>query len=602
VDGSAKAPWRIEARLGAGAIAEVVRLRDAAGRTRAGKILHPSHRLDGAAAQRFAQEAAILAGLAHPNVVAVEGIVDIDGTPVLVMELVEGPSLAEILARDAPLAEPRIVALARGIAAGLACAHERGIVHRDLKPANVLVAAGDAPKLADFGMARASSYGVVDPHALAVLGTPDYMAPECLDPLAVDARTDLYALGCIVFEMACGRPPYVAATPMAVLHAHRTAPVPSLPDAVSPALRALVTALLAKAPAERPQAAAAVVAELDRIAGGGGHALALARNVTSRCPACGGPVVIELGACTGCGLATVRIEAGEHTVLVVGPGDVGDKLDSALRERLHHFLRDDAVPGLAPTPGLAKRIPRLPFTLATRLSESCAHALARALEAIGLKTQVVRGGALAVPAMRKKSWQMVGRVTAIAMTMMAGLWSQATMIGVAAVAFVGIIAGTVVWSTRSVARIRGAHATLPLPLADALGRATRALPAVTEARNREQLRGVVARVVALVPIAGSEPEAATELASAVDAAVAAAARVDALDRDLAAAGASAPQSRETLHERDVWASRLLRLAAALESLHARGVHARARVDAAPDADALDELRAHVEALEEVQRR
>src|SRR5690606_15528932 len=189
------------------------------------------------------------------------GAPDLPGRPALLMELVEGPTLAELIARDAPLETLRLLKLARDIARGLAVAHAGGVIHRDLKPANVLIAnAGtdaEIAKIADFGMARATSFAGVDRESMTVLGTPDYMAPETLDPLAVDPRTDLYALGCIMLEMASGRPPFSAPTPFAVLDAHRNRPAPSLPEQYGPELRELVRALLEQQPSDRPHAASA---------------------------------------------------------------------------------------------------------------------------------------------------------------------------------------------------------------------------------------------------------------------------------------------------------------------------------------------------------
>ncbi|MCA9688746.1 MAG: serine/threonine protein kinase, partial [Myxococcales bacterium] len=269
--------YRIGEALGQGAVATVVRVHGPDGRVYAGKILHASHGQDATAVARFAQEAELLAGIEHEHLVTLHGVVEIDGRRTLLMELVDGPTLEQLIARDAPLPEERVIALARGIAAGLSRAHGAGIIHRDLKPANVLVATGppETPKIADFGMARATSFAGVDRKAMAVLGTPDYMAPESLDPMAVDPRTDLYALGCILHEMMTGRPPYTAATPFGVLDQHRGAPIPPAPETYSRGLAALTAALLAKSPADRPQAAATVVTTLDRLAAGEGHGAAL---------------------------------------------------------------------------------------------------------------------------------------------------------------------------------------------------------------------------------------------------------------------------------------------------------------------------------------
>ncbi|MCA9720561.1 MAG: protein kinase, partial [Myxococcales bacterium] len=119
--------------LGQGAVATVVRVRDREGREFAGKALHASHGQDAAAVTRFVQEAELLAGLEHENLVQLHGVREIDGRRVLLMELVEGATLEQLIAREAPLAERRIAALGQGVAAGLSHAHAAGIIHRDLK-------------------------------------------------------------------------------------------------------------------------------------------------------------------------------------------------------------------------------------------------------------------------------------------------------------------------------------------------------------------------------------------------------------------------------------------------------------------------------------
>ncbi|HGG57408.1 MAG TPA: serine/threonine protein kinase, partial [Nannocystis exedens] len=295
--------------LGKGALATVVAVTGPKGQRYAGKLLHNSQSQDASAVARFLQEAALLRSLTHVNIVRVIETATVGGQPMLVMERIDGPTLAQLIARDAPLPERLLLAIGRGIAEGLAYAHAHGVIHRDLKPGNVLLQANEpAPiaKIGDFGMARASSLAGVDHRAMTVVGTPDYMAPESVDPLAVDLRSDLYALGCILYEMACGRPPFDAATPLGLLHQHRTAPIPALPDHISPDLRRLIERLLAKSPGERPQAAEAVIKRLDQILSGD-RPQALATTPTTvdetgpRCSACGEPLLPELKLCLACG-------------------------------------------------------------------------------------------------------------------------------------------------------------------------------------------------------------------------------------------------------------------------------------------------------------
>jgi tRNA A-37 threonylcarbamoyl transferase component Bud32 len=603
---------RLGERLGQGAVATVHRVHGPGERVYAGKRLHASHAQDEAAAARFAQEAELLEGLAHDNLVRVYGRVQVGEHLVLLMELVDGPTLAERIAREAPMPAKVVQALGRGLCEGLAYAHRAGIVHRDLKPSNVLLHAGTVPKIADFGMARATSLAGAQPDALMVLGTPDYMAPECLDPLAVDARADLYALGCILFEMLTGHPPYSAATPLGVLKAHRDAPIPALPTTVPAPLATLVTALLAKAPGDRPQAAEAVRDALDALAPEAGPSTALATRdaaeilparVGDRCAACGAPLVVALGVCTDCGHEIVHLEPGDHTVLVTGPGDPGDKLDAALRERLRQWLVDHPSLGLVPAPNLVKKIPRVPFPLTGRVAERGGRGLVRALERLGLQATLIKGGPLTSKAMRAKSRALMGRAALIVLSLSGGLWQSGGVVVVLGVMVLGAAGGMLVAANRRVTQDAGGT-TQPLPssVREALERARTGLPAIEERRHRQGLRAVLGRAVDLTRDLEGDQAAAEELARACDAALVAAARLDALDRQLAALerDSATKEARALLHARDTWASRLLSLTATLDAHAMRRAAAGARRGLAEDGEALERLRAHVEALEEVQ--
>ncbi len=602
---------RIGELLGQGAVGRVVLVHDDDdGRVLAGKLLHASHRSDAAAAARFAQEARITAVLRHPNIVVVHGIVAIDDDDVLLMEYVDGPTLAVRIAREAPMREDDVIALAQGIATGLAHAHGHGVVHRDLKPANILIA-GAVPKIADFGMARGSAAGDDEPaidaraSALAVLGTPDYMAPECLDPLAVDGRADLYALGCIMFEMLVGRPPFTGATPHAVLRAHRDDDPPALPDSVSPALRELVAALLAKSPGRRPQAASVVAEALGRAARGQPIALARRGDGHLRCSACGRVLVAGVGACLSCGQALLDHAPGRWSVIVVGPGEVGDKLDSTLRERLCGWLVAQPDLGLGPNRALARRIPRLPFTLATGLGQPQAEAIAAAIAELGLEAQATGRSALGLAPMRKKAATLSGRVGLVALTSSAGFISTGPGLVIGIAATVAMVVATTIVSARRVTRRVDATPPLPEAIRGALRRTVSALGEIVSPRHREALRAVVERAAELGRDAafGGDSEIADELARAIDAATAAAATLERLDRALVGPrlGGQTDAARDLLRSRDLWASRLQAVLAELDAARDRIVDARTRMLAGATRDALGDLRAHVEALEEVQR-
>ena len=220
--GSRLGPYEILAPLGAGGMGEVFRARDSKlGRDVALKILPTSFVQDPERVARFQREAQILASLNHPHIAAIYGLDESGGTSVLVLELVEGETLADKL-RGAPRGLPvaEALAIARQIADALAAAHEKGIIHRDLKPANIKVTEDGRVKVLDFGLAKdvgTSSGSGAGPAGLSptltlaatqagvILGTAAYMSPEQAKGRSVDKRTDVWAFGCVVFEMLTGR-------------------------------------------------------------------------------------------------------------------------------------------------------------------------------------------------------------------------------------------------------------------------------------------------------------------------------------------------------------------------------------------------------------
>jgi serine/threonine-protein kinase len=235
------------------------------------KVLAGHGLTDPTALERFEREARIVARLTHPNVVAVHDFGAEDGAPYLVMELVEGESVSAMLKRG-PLPVDRAVAIAAQACDGLAAAHAAGVVHRDVKPANLIVTPAGVVKICDFGIARlqdAAELSRLTGPAIA-MGSSGYMSPEQVNGDPVDTRADLYGLGCTLYAMLTGGPPFTGDMPLEVAHQHLTrAPDPVAgrrPD-VPPALAALVHRLLAKAPDDRPAGAVEVRDELTAIAG-----------------------------------------------------------------------------------------------------------------------------------------------------------------------------------------------------------------------------------------------------------------------------------------------------------------------------------------------
>ena len=254
--------YRLEEVIGRGGMSTVYRATDLSlDRVVAVKVaLDPLAEENPVYVARFKREARAAAALNDPGVVTVFDAGADGPTRYIVMEYVDGRSLAEILRDEGPLEPRRAAHIAAQIADTLAAAHAAGIVHRDVKPGNVMVTAEDRVKVLDFGIARISD-SVTLTQTASVLGTAPYMAPEQAMGNPADARSDIYSLGCVLYEMLTGQPPFMADVPAAVLHQHvRVAPRPpiTLNPAVPPALDALVLQMLAKDPRGRPQTATEV--------------------------------------------------------------------------------------------------------------------------------------------------------------------------------------------------------------------------------------------------------------------------------------------------------------------------------------------------------
>lgn len=245
--------YEIRAELGRGGMATVYHgydprfEREVAVKVLPSELLHsdPQFKL------RFEREAKIIAQLEHPSIVPVYDVGDEGGQPYFVMRYMNGGSLSErIAARVMGIGEAaRILGQ---IAPGLDEAHSKGIVHRDLKPSNILFDSKGTPYISDFGIAKLSQAQASSVTGSAIIGTPAYMAPEQASGETVDGRSDIYALGIILFEMLTGRQPYEADTPMAVAIKHITDPVPHILEA-NPSLPADVDAIIQKAMAKRKE-------------------------------------------------------------------------------------------------------------------------------------------------------------------------------------------------------------------------------------------------------------------------------------------------------------------------------------------------------------
>ncbi len=274
--------YEIVSQIGAGGMGEVYRARDLRlGRDVAMKVLPDTLSLDADHLARFEREARTVAGLNHPNIVTLHSVEDVDGIRFLTMELIEGQSLADLVTPGG-LPLDRVLEVAIAIADALAAAHEKRVVHRDLKPANVMVTRDGRVKVLDFGLARPTppktqadtqglTVGDFFSTAGLVVGTVPYMAPEQIRGEAVDARTDLFAFGILLYELFAGRRPFTAPTTMALSAAilnDAPEPLASVRADLPPDVGRIVSRCLEKNPQERMQTALDVSNELRRLRSG----------------------------------------------------------------------------------------------------------------------------------------------------------------------------------------------------------------------------------------------------------------------------------------------------------------------------------------------
>jgi serine/threonine-protein kinase len=266
--------YELHRRLARGGMAEVFLARDQLlDRPVAVKVLFPEFAADPSFVERFRREAQSAANLNHPNIVSVYDWGEEGGTYFIVMEYVDGRSLASILSTEGPLHPQRAAEVTSDIAAALGFAHRNGVIHRDVKPGNVLISPQGQVKVADFGIARAMGGGTEDnlTKAGSVMGTATYFSPEQAQGLQLDPRSDLYSLGVVLYEMVTGKPPFTGESPVAIAYKHvQELPVPPRQvNANVPAdLDAIDMKLLAKSPAARYASAEDLRADLRRFRDG----------------------------------------------------------------------------------------------------------------------------------------------------------------------------------------------------------------------------------------------------------------------------------------------------------------------------------------------
>ena len=265
--------------LGRGGMAEVRRAVDQRlGRSVAVKQLRTDLATDPTFQARFRREAQSAAGLNHPTIVAVydtgEEVDPLTGVaiPYIVMELVEGPTLRDVLKDGRKILPERALELTQGVLDALGYSHKAGIVHRDIKPANVMLAPNGGVKVMDFGIARAvADTSATMTQTAAVIGTAQYLSPEQARGETVDSRSDLYSTGCLLYELLVGRPPFVGDSPVSVAYQHvRETPLPpsQLDPEISPEIDAVVLKALAKDRSERYQSAKEMKDDISRLLAG----------------------------------------------------------------------------------------------------------------------------------------------------------------------------------------------------------------------------------------------------------------------------------------------------------------------------------------------
>lgn len=270
--GSTVAGCRVEAVAGRGGMGVVFRATQTAlRRPVALKVIAPHLAQDAAFRARFTREARIAASIDHPNVIPIYETGELDGSLYLMMRWVDGTDLRSLLAAEGRLSPSRAIALMRPVALALAAAHRRGLVHRDVKPANVLIATADGTEehvyLTDFGIARYVEGDTPTTRTGVLVGTLDYIAPERIEGGRGDAGSDIYAFGCMLFELLTGSVPFGRTSDLARMHAHLNDPPPSARTTVAdvpPLLDSVIACAMAKQPAERYATASELATALQR--------------------------------------------------------------------------------------------------------------------------------------------------------------------------------------------------------------------------------------------------------------------------------------------------------------------------------------------------
>ena len=327
--------------IGTGGMADVYQGRDTRlSRPVAIKILRSDLARDPSFLTRFRREAQAAAGLNHPSIVSVydtgEELIEGGVLPYIVMEQVEGRTIREVIRNGERLPVQRAIAVIRGILEALDYSHRHGIVHRDVKPANVMITTSGDVKVMDFGIARAlDDANATVTHAWTVVGTAQYLSPEQARGEIAYSRSDIYSVGCLLYELLTGRAPFSGDTPVAIAYQHvSAAPISvevlnlDLPDGLSQ----IIDGALAKDPIVRYQSAAEMLADLDRITKGERVKARVHKNIDRRKLIAGAVALVVAIASGG-----VLLSRGESVITAKIVADVSGLTETQAREALAGF-------------------------------------------------------------------------------------------------------------------------------------------------------------------------------------------------------------------------------------------------------------------------
>ena len=318
--------YRLGEMIGTGGMADVFIANDERlSRKVAIKVLRSDLARDPSFVSRFRKEALAAAGLNHPGIVAVYDSGEVPA-PYIVMELVSGDTLREMIHSGQALPMDRVLEIGEGILAALAYSHERGIVHRDIKPANVMITDPGVVKVMDFGIARAlDDIGATLTNTWNVVGTAQYLSPEQATGETADYRSDIYSVGCLLYEVLLGRPPFTGDTPVSIAFQHVSGQLTD-PRAINPNLpqgaSVILTVALAKRPEDRYQSAEAMLRDIQKLRAGRTITTKIARKPFGRRKIISLILALFLlGGVVGAGVFATRATQGK--VLVRMPNVVG---------------------------------------------------------------------------------------------------------------------------------------------------------------------------------------------------------------------------------------------------------------------------------------